>query len=156
MYRSTTETNNKSVNALVCVGASVTVTDLPQILPHTTRNVNSNRPRVGWPSEPPVVLLLVWGQDLEHFSSHRDLILGSDIVYLPETYTLLLETWRHWRGCERVVGFFISPLETVHTDQCVLKFAETCWESSNQLIHTRDLWLHFHMCTYILKKCKYL
>ncbi|XP_062842809.1 EEF1A lysine methyltransferase 3-like [Trichomycterus rosablanca] len=74
------------------LGACVTVTDLPEVLPHTLRNVNSNTPGAGWPSGPPAVLPLVWGRDLERFCSHWDLVLGSDIVYLPETFPLLLDT----------------------------------------------------------------
>ncbi|XP_047666399.1 EEF1A lysine methyltransferase 3-like, partial [Tachysurus fulvidraco] len=67
--------------------ACVKVTDLPQVLPHTMRNITSNTP--------PAVLPLLWGHDLERFSSQWELVLGSDIVYIPEMFPLLLHTLLH-------------------------------------------------------------
>ncbi|KAK3536974.1 hypothetical protein QTP86_029303, partial [Hemibagrus guttatus] len=95
------------------LGACVTVTDLPQVLPHTIRNINSNMPLTGWPSEPPAVLPLLWGRDLERFSSQWDLVLGSDIVYIPETFPLLLHTLVHLSKSGAVV-YLSSKMRREH------------------------------------------
>lgn len=76
-------------------GAFVTLTDLPLALPQLESNVSANTPSCGWPAAPPVVLPLSWGVDYPHFPSDWDLVLCADIVYLPETYQLLLETLTH-------------------------------------------------------------
>ncbi|XP_071393633.1 EEF1A lysine methyltransferase 3-like [Centroberyx affinis] len=77
------------------LGAEVTLTDLPLAVPQLETNVSANMPSSGWPSVPPAVLPLSWGQDQLSFPSDWDLVLGADIVYLSETYPLLLETLVH-------------------------------------------------------------
>ncbi|CAN9512300.1 unnamed protein product [Ophioblennius macclurei] len=77
------------------LGAEVTLTDLPVALTHLEANVSMNKPPSGWPSIPPSVLPLSWGEDHINFSSDWDLVLGADIVYIPETYPLLMETLTH-------------------------------------------------------------
>uniref|UniRef100_A0AAY5EUM5 EEF1A lysine methyltransferase 3 n=1 Tax=Electrophorus electricus TaxID=8005 RepID=A0AAY5EUM5_ELEEL len=77
------------------LGACVTITDLPLAIPQAVRNIEVNAPSAGWPSEAPSVLPLSWGQDQENFSSDWDLVLGTDIIYLPETFPLLLDTLVH-------------------------------------------------------------
>ncbi|XP_075997337.1 EEF1A lysine methyltransferase 3-like [Genypterus blacodes] len=77
------------------VGAFVTLTDLPLALPQLESNVSDNSPSCGWPAAPPIVLPLSWGVDHLRFPSDWDLVLCTDIVYLPETYPLLLETLTH-------------------------------------------------------------
>ncbi|XP_061642272.1 EEF1A lysine methyltransferase 3-like isoform X1 [Phyllopteryx taeniolatus] len=78
-----------------CLGADVTLTDLPVTLPQLEANVCANMPSSGWPSAPPTVLPLSWGEDHMKFPSDWDLVLGADIVYLPETYPLLVDTLAH-------------------------------------------------------------
>ncbi|XP_077385993.1 EEF1A lysine methyltransferase 3-like [Festucalex cinctus] len=77
------------------LGADVTLTDLPVTLPQLKANVCANMPSSGWPSGPPTVLPLSWGEDHMKFPSDWDLVLGADIVYLPETYALLVDTLAH-------------------------------------------------------------
>ncbi|XP_029946614.1 EEF1A lysine methyltransferase 3 [Salarias fasciatus] len=77
------------------LGAEVTLTDLPMALSYLEANVCINKPSSGWLSTPPSVLPLSWGEDHINFSSDWDLVLGADIVYLPETYPLLMETLTH-------------------------------------------------------------
>ncbi|XP_029357710.1 EEF1A lysine methyltransferase 3 isoform X1 [Echeneis naucrates] len=76
------------------LGAAVTLTDLPLALPQIQANISANVPSTGWPS-PPTVLPLSWGEDHLNFPSNWDLVLCADIVYLPETYPLLMETLAH-------------------------------------------------------------
>uniref|UniRef100_A0A8C7Y0M3 EEF1A lysine methyltransferase 3 n=1 Tax=Oryzias sinensis TaxID=183150 RepID=A0A8C7Y0M3_9TELE len=77
------------------LGAEVTLTDLPLALPQLQANVSANTLSNGWPSAEPAVLPLSWGEDHLNFPSDWDLVLGADIIYLPETYPLLLKTLAH-------------------------------------------------------------
>uniref|UniRef100_M3ZMU8 EEF1A lysine methyltransferase 3 n=1 Tax=Xiphophorus maculatus TaxID=8083 RepID=M3ZMU8_XIPMA len=102
---------------LYCIsGAEVTVTDLPLVLPQLQANVSANVPPAGWPSAPPVVLPLCWGEDHLTFPSDWDLVLCADIVYLPETYPLLVETLAHL--CKNgAVVYLSSKMRTEHRTQ---------------------------------------
>ncbi|CAB1315163.1 unnamed protein product [Coregonus sp. 'balchen'] len=77
------------------LGADVTLTDLPLAVPQLQSNVSANMPSSGWPSVAPSVLPLSWGQDQHIFPMDWDMVLGADIVYLAETYSLLLDTLVH-------------------------------------------------------------
>ncbi|KAM6979446.1 EEF1A lysine methyltransferase 3-like [Aplochiton taeniatus] len=77
------------------LGADVTLTDLPIAVSQLQKNVLANVPSSGWPSVPPNVRPLSWGQDQHRFPSDWDMVLGADIVYLSETYPLLLDTLVH-------------------------------------------------------------
>ncbi|XP_026163005.1 EEF1A lysine methyltransferase 3 [Mastacembelus armatus] len=77
------------------LGAAVTLTDLPLALPQLQTNVSANMPSSGWPSSPPATLPLSWGEDHMKFPSDWDLVLCADVIYLPETYPLLVETLTH-------------------------------------------------------------
>ncbi|XP_028854992.1 EEF1A lysine methyltransferase 3-like [Denticeps clupeoides] len=77
------------------LGADVTITDLPLAVPQLQSNVSSNVPSLGWPGAIPKVFPLSWGKDQHEFSSDWDLVLGADIVYLPDTFPLLLDTLSH-------------------------------------------------------------
>ncbi|KAI3370232.1 hypothetical protein L3Q82_025008, partial [Scortum barcoo] len=77
------------------LGAVVTLTDLPLVLPQLQANVSANMPSRGWPNTPPTVLPLSWGEDHTNFPPDWDLVLCADIIYLPETYPLLVKTLAH-------------------------------------------------------------
>uniref|UniRef100_A0A8C6V0V0 EEF1A lysine methyltransferase 3 n=1 Tax=Neogobius melanostomus TaxID=47308 RepID=A0A8C6V0V0_9GOBI len=82
------------------LGAVVTLTDLPVALPPISANVGANTPSGGWPSLP--VSCLYW-----------DLVLGADIIYIPETFPLLIETLVHLCRSGTVV-FFCSKMRKEH------------------------------------------
>lgn len=84
----------------------MTLTDLPLALPQLQANVSANKPSSGWPSTLPIVLPLSWGEDHSNFSSEWDLALGADIIYLPETYLLLVETLAHL--CKNTAVVYLS------------------------------------------------
>lgn len=84
----------------------MTLTDLPAALSHLEANVSANVPSSGWPSAPPAVLPLSWGKDHVNFSSDWDLVLCADIIYLPETYPLLVETLAHL--CRNGAAVYLS------------------------------------------------
>ncbi|XP_040889302.1 EEF1A lysine methyltransferase 3-like [Toxotes jaculatrix] len=95
------------------LGAAVTLTDLPLALPQLQANVSANMPPSGWPSLPPTVLPLSWGEDHMNFPSDWDLVLCADIIYLPETYPLLVETLTHL--CKNgAVAYFSSKMRKEH------------------------------------------
>lgn len=73
----------------------MTLTDLPLALSQLRANVSGNMPSSGWPATLPNVLPLSWGEDHKNFPSEWDLVLCADIIYLPETYPLLVETLAH-------------------------------------------------------------
>lgn len=97
------------------LGAVVTLTDLPVALPPLSANVSANAPPGGWPS-PPSVLPLSWGTDQPDFPSDWDMVLGADIIYLPDTFPLLLQTLDHLCHSGTVV-FFCSKMRTEHKTQ---------------------------------------
>lgn len=90
----------------ICSGAVVTLTDLPSVLPQLHANVSGNMPSGGWPATLPIVLPLSWGEDHESFPSEWDLVLCADIIYLPETYPLLMETLAHL--CKKGAVVYLS------------------------------------------------
>lgn len=97
-------------------GASVTLTDLPLVIPQAVRNIEANTPPTGWPTAAPVAVPLSWGLDHEKFSSDWDLVLGTDIVYMPETFPLLLDTLVHLSRAGAVV-YFASKMRREHGTQ---------------------------------------
>uniref|UniRef100_A0A3B3Y2Z1 EEF1A lysine methyltransferase 3 n=1 Tax=Poecilia mexicana TaxID=48701 RepID=A0A3B3Y2Z1_9TELE len=102
------------------LGAEMTITDLPLALPQLRANVSANVPPAGWPSAPPAVLPLCWGEDHLAFPSDWDLVLCADIVYLPETYPLLVETLAHL--CKNgAVVYLSSKMRREHRTQSFYK-----------------------------------
>ncbi|KAK7915645.1 hypothetical protein WMY93_011406 [Mugilogobius chulae] len=94
------------------MGAAVTLTDLPVALPPLRANVSANTPPCGW-SRAPSVLPLSWGKDQLSFPSDWDLVLGADIIYLPETFPLLVQTLVHLCHAGTQV-FFCSKMRKEH------------------------------------------
>ncbi|KAJ8258925.1 hypothetical protein COCON_G00179370 [Conger conger] len=90
------------------LGAEVTLTDLPHAVPQLQKNVSANMPRSGWPFATPTVLPLSWGLDQEQFASDWDLVLGADIVYLSDTYPLLMDTLTYL--CQEGAVVYLSSM----------------------------------------------
>ncbi|XP_056099074.1 EEF1A lysine methyltransferase 3-like [Rhinichthys klamathensis goyatoka] len=98
------------------LGAHVTITDLPLALAQIESNVACNAPLSGWPSGAPAVFPLSWGRDLDCFSSGWEFVLGADIVYMPETFPLLVDTLVHLCKDGAVV-LLASPMRREHGAQ---------------------------------------
>lgn len=83
---------------LSSLGACVTATDLPIILPNLTFNLQRNTR--GQSRYTPQVAELTWGQNLEqdfpHTSYHLDYVLAADVVYPHDCLEELLQTMRHF------------------------------------------------------------
>ncbi|KAJ8358525.1 hypothetical protein SKAU_G00150500 [Synaphobranchus kaupii] len=88
------------------LGAEVTLTDLPHAVPQLQKNVSTNMPLSGWPCVTPTVLPLSWGLDQGKFPTDWDLVVGADIVYLSETYPLLMDTLTHL--CQEGATVYLS------------------------------------------------
>uniref|UniRef100_A0A672ZHK1 Methyltransferase like 21C n=1 Tax=Sphaeramia orbicularis TaxID=375764 RepID=A0A672ZHK1_9TELE len=80
------------------LGAWVTATDLPEILPNLTFNLLRNTK--GRSRYTPQVATLTWGQDLDRDfpspSYHYDYVLAADVVYPHQCLDELLETMHHF------------------------------------------------------------
>ncbi|KAI3669598.1 hypothetical protein L6452_40872 [Arctium lappa] len=124
------------IAASAVLGADVTVTDLPHVLPNLKFNVDANAgvlaPRGGRVH----VAALSWGnkEEMETIGREYDLIIGSDVVYHDDLYDPLLETLRflfldgekvflmaHLRRWKKESGFFKKAkkyftVELVHED----------------------------------------
>lgn len=130
--------SNNTLESNFCIlsGAAVTLTDLPVALPQLQANVSANMPSSGWPSHPPAVLPLSWGEDHMKFPSDWDLVLCADIIYLPETYPLLVETLTHL--CKNgAVAYLSSKMRKEHGTP---GFYEDCLPSrfNVELVHRDD------------------
>ncbi|KAM8806643.1 protein N-lysine methyltransferase METTL21A [Eudromia elegans] len=76
------------------LGARVTITDRAAALPLLEANVRDNLPPAVRPRA--AVRELTWGRELGAFPRGAfDVVLGSDIVYLEETFAALLRTLEH-------------------------------------------------------------
>ncbi|KAM7375275.1 hypothetical protein PAMA_014393 [Pampus argenteus] len=76
------------------LGAKVTITDREPALDFLSANIKANLPIDIQASA--VVSELSWGEGLDHYPAGGfDLVLGADIVYLEDTFVLLLQTLEH-------------------------------------------------------------
>ncbi|RDX64517.1 Protein-lysine methyltransferase METTL21D, partial [Mucuna pruriens] len=78
------------------LGGSVTLTDLPHVVPNLRFNADANAGVVGSTGGAVSVAPLRWGHvdDVEAIGREFDLILASDVVYHDHLYEPLLETLR--------------------------------------------------------------
>ncbi|CAH9146998.1 unnamed protein product [Cuscuta epithymum] len=129
------------IAAAAILGARVTVTDLPHVLPNIQFNVDLNSEVLQKRGGAVEAAALSWGEteDMEAVGREYDLILGSDVVYHDHLYEPLLKTLRffllgrgererrtafvmaHLRRWKKESGFFkkakkVFDVEIVHTD----------------------------------------
>ncbi|XP_035661185.1 protein N-lysine methyltransferase METTL21A-like [Branchiostoma floridae] len=83
-------------------GAKVTITEREMALASLRRNIKSNIPP-GTTPHPVLIQELTWGQNLHHYPSSYQYVIGSDIIYIKETFQDLLKTLVHLSNCETVV-----------------------------------------------------
>ncbi|XP_019617643.1 PREDICTED: protein-lysine methyltransferase METTL21E-like [Branchiostoma belcheri] len=82
------------------VGADVTITDLPDILPCTAENVTSNtmEGQRCICKYQPKVRPLTWGKNLAAFPAHGvhyDYVIGIEVVYIEEVFEDLIKTIKY-------------------------------------------------------------
>ncbi|XP_043919926.1 EEF1A lysine methyltransferase 3 [Protopterus annectens] len=95
----------------VLLGGEVTITDLPHTLKQIQGNVLANVPSTCCTRAK--VCRLSWGYDQEDFPCDYDFILGADIVYLVETYALLIQTLKHFCTCTSTI-YLSSKMRKEH------------------------------------------
>lgn len=94
----------------------MTITDLPSAVSQIEKNIAANMPLSGWPLDATAVSGLAWGLDHSRFFSSWDFVLGAVIVYLPETFPLLLDTHAHLCR-DRAVVYLASTMRREHCAQ---------------------------------------
>ncbi|XP_015676030.1 EEF1A lysine methyltransferase 3 [Protobothrops mucrosquamatus] len=94
------------------LGGHVTITDLPVALKQIEENVHRNLP--GQCMARTRVCALSWGLDHKDFPQNYDLILGADIVYLQDTYPLLIRTLQHLCGAQSTI-YLSSKMREEHS-----------------------------------------
>ncbi|KAL0343292.1 UNVERIFIED_CONTAM: protein N-lysine methyltransferase METTL21A [Sesamum angustifolium] len=102
------------IAAAALLGASVTITDLPHVLPNLQFNIAANAKILELHGGAVDAAALQWGQttDMEAIGREYDAILGSDLVYHENLYEPLLETLRFLLlGSEQKVVFLMSHLK---------------------------------------------
>ncbi|XP_022741568.1 protein N-lysine methyltransferase METTL21A-like [Durio zibethinus] len=126
------------IAAAVTLGAKVTVTDLPHVIPNLQFNVDANADLVAQNGGTVNVAPLRWGEDedVEAIGREFDLVLASDVVYHDHLFQPLIETLRfllngggekkvfvmaHLRRWKKDSAFFkkakkFFDVETLHTD----------------------------------------
>lgn len=84
------------IAAAALLGASVTVTDLPRVLPNLRFNADANAAAVAARGGEVRVAALSWGDaaEMEGVGGDFDVVVGSDLVYHDHLYEPLLETLR--------------------------------------------------------------
>uniref|UniRef100_A0ACB8EMD2 Uncharacterized protein n=1 Tax=Sphaerodactylus townsendi TaxID=933632 RepID=A0ACB8EMD2_9SAUR len=93
-------------------GGDVTITDLPIALKQIEENVHRNLPMERLARTK--VCALSWGLDHMEFPSNFDFILGADIIYLKDTYPLLIRTLQHLCGPQSTI-YLSSKMRQGHS-----------------------------------------
>lgn len=89
------------------------LTDLPVALKQIEENVHRNLPAECLTRTQ--VCALSWGLDHEEFPNNYDFILGADIVYLKDTYPLLIRTLRYLCGPQSTIYLSSKMRQEHHT-----------------------------------------
>ncbi|KAK4393678.1 protein N-lysine methyltransferase METTL21A [Sesamum angolense] len=125
------------IAAAALLGASVTITDLPHVLPNLQFNIAANAKILELHGGAVDAAALQWGQtaDMEAIGREYDVILGSDLVYHENLYDPLLETLRFLLlGREQKVVFLMSHLKRWKKESAFFKKANKFFDV--EVIHT--------------------
>ncbi|PHU27031.1 hypothetical protein BC332_05363 [Capsicum chinense] len=125
------------IAAAAILGAKVTVTDLPHVLPNIQFNVDANSQVLEKQTGVVDVAALSWGEnlDMEAVGRDYDLILGSDVVYHDHLYEPLIETLRFFLlGGGKKIAFVMAHLRRWKKESVFFKRAKKLFDV--QIIHT--------------------
>ncbi|CAA3014454.1 N-lysine methyltransferase METTL21A-like [Olea europaea subsp. europaea] len=115
------------IAAAAILGASVTVTDLPHVLPNMQFNVDANAETLKLHGGAVEVATLSWGdtQNMEAIGREFDVIMGSDIVYHDHLYEPLLETLKFvLLKSEKKIVFLMAHLKRWKKESAFFKKAK--------------------------------
>lgn len=120
------------IAAAVILGAEVTVTDLPHVIPNLKFNAEANADVAALNGGSVHVATLRWGEtdDVETLGREFDIILGSDVVYYDHLYDPLLKTVRllfEGEGNENMV-FVMAHLRRWKKDSVFFKRAKKMFQ----------------------------
>ncbi|KAM7529713.1 hypothetical protein LguiB_033123 [Lonicera macranthoides] len=102
------------IAAAAILGANVTVTDLPHVIPNLQFNAEANSAVLAIHGGSVDVAALDWGENehMEAIGREFDLIIGSDVVYHDHLYEPLIETLRFFMlGSEMKIVFLMGHLK---------------------------------------------
>ncbi|KAL1541857.1 protein N-lysine methyltransferase METTL21A-like [Salvia divinorum] len=114
------------IAAAALLGAAVTATDLPHVLPNLQHNVDANAAALAPRGGRVRVAALSWGDaaQMESVGGDFDVVLGSDVVYHDHLYEPLLQTMRFLLlGREREVVFVMAHLKRWKKESAFFKKA---------------------------------
>lgn len=118
------------------LGAYVTLSDLPHVLPNLQRNVDLNLAEVEACGGSLAVQPLRWGveEDVTLFStSPPDLILASDCVYYDTLFEPLMQTLKWLCGAEKLAGMGSPVVLLAHLRR---------WKKDGQFFRMAAKWLN--------------
>ncbi|KAK2981591.1 hypothetical protein RJ640_011121 [Escallonia rubra] len=116
------------ISASAILGAHVTVTDLPHVLPNLRFNAEANSSVLALHGGSVDVAALSWGdiEDMKVIGGEYDLVLGSDVVYHDHLYDPLLQTLRFFLlgGEKRRMVFVMAHLRRWKKESTFFKRAK--------------------------------
>ncbi|XP_057955307.1 uncharacterized protein LOC131149141 [Malania oleifera] len=118
------------IAAAAILGAAVTLTDLPHVLPNLQFNADANAESLTLHGGAVDVAPLRWGEesDAEAVGREFDLILCSDVVYHDHLYDPLLKTLRFLLGGEEKVVFVMAHLRRWKKESAFFRKAKKMFE----------------------------
>ncbi|KAK4426804.1 Protein-lysine N-methyltransferase rrg1 [Sesamum alatum] len=126
------------IAAAALLGARVTLTDLPHVLPNLQFNANANAGILELHGGEIEVAALPWGdvQQMEVVGRDQyDVIVGSDVVYHDHLYEPLLETLRFFLlGNEKKSVFLMAHLKRWKKESAFFKKAKKLFDV--EIIHS--------------------
>ncbi|KAL3844830.1 hypothetical protein ACJIZ3_002233 [Penstemon smallii] len=125
------------IAAAALLGANVTVTDLPNVLPNLQFNTDANAKVLELHGGAVNVAALSWAdtQNMEAIGREYDVILGSDVVYHDHLYEPLLETLKFFLlGSEKKVVFLMGHLKRWKKESSFFRKAKKFFDV--EVIHT--------------------
>lgn len=114
------------IAAAVMLGANVTVTDLPHVIPNLQFNADANSDVLKANGGNVVVSALSWVEagDVERVGREFDVILASDVVYHDHLYEPLLQTLYLLLGGRETTSFVMAHLRRWKKDSAFFKKAK--------------------------------
>lgn len=125
------------IAAAALFGASVTVTDLPHVLPSMEFNVEANADVLKLHGGEVNVAALSWGneEEMEAMGRDYDLVIGSDLVYHDHLFEPLLETLHFFLdGGDKGLVFLMAHLKRWKKESAFFKKAKKMFDV--EAIHT--------------------
>ncbi|XVF17892.1 hypothetical protein REPUB_Repub10bG0164000 [Reevesia pubescens] len=116
------------IAAAITLGANVTVTDLPHVIPNLQFNVDANAVMVAEKGGNVNVAPLRWGEDddVKVIGREFDLVLASDVVYHDHLFEPLIKTLRFWLNGKKV--FIMAHLKRWKKDSVFFKKAKKLFD----------------------------